>query len=164
MKGVGELVPQYYMPSPMYSPQQQRLAYLEQQQSYNSVPQQQIYLKGRPVASIDEARASMIDFDGSVFYFPDLANNRIYTKQINLDGTSTLRIYEMTQQKVPTSPSEESANSTEDLMKSASNLFVSKNDFSKTISALCAEIDKLKEGNLNNKPHDEPANATTYEF
>ena len=164
MKGVGELVPQYYMPSPMYSPQQQRLAYLEQQQSYNSVPQQQIYLKGRPVASIDEARASMIDFDGSVFYFPDLANNRIYTKQINLDGTSTLRIYEMTQQKVPTPPSEESANSTEDLMKSASNLFVSKDDFSKTISALCAEIDKLKEGNLNNKPHDEPANATTYEF
>lgn len=66
MKGVGELVPKYYMPSPMYSPQQQRLAYLEQQQSYNSVPQQQIYLKGRPVASIDEARASMIDFDGYV--------------------------------------------------------------------------------------------------
>ena len=43
-------------------------------------------LKGRPVSSIDEARATSIDFDGSVFYFPDLANKCIYTKQINLDG------------------------------------------------------------------------------
>jgi hypothetical protein len=37
-------------------------------------------LKGRPVASLDEAKATSIDFDGSVFYFPDLANRRIYTK------------------------------------------------------------------------------------
>jgi hypothetical protein len=40
-------------------------------------------------------RATSIDFDGSVFYFPDLANKRIYTKQINLDGTSTLNVYEL---------------------------------------------------------------------
>ena len=52
-------------------------------------------LKGRPVASLEEARASSIDFDGSVFYFPDLANKRIYTKQINMDGTSTLLMYEL---------------------------------------------------------------------
>ncbi len=37
-------------------------------------------LKGRPVSSIEEARAQSIDFDGSVFYFPDIANKRIYTK------------------------------------------------------------------------------------
>jgi hypothetical protein len=37
-------------------------------------------LKGRPVTSIDEARAASIDFDGSVFYFPDVANKCIYTK------------------------------------------------------------------------------------
>ena len=54
-------------------------------------------LKGRPVASLEEARASSIDFDGSVFYFPDLANKRIYTKQINMDGTSTLLMYELTE-------------------------------------------------------------------
>lgn len=53
------------------------------------------YLKGRLVSSIEEARAQTIDFDGSVFYFPDLANHRIYTKQINLDGTSTLNMYEL---------------------------------------------------------------------
>lgn len=53
-------------------------------------------LKGRPVASLDEARAAAIDFDGSIFFFPDLANKKIYTKQINLDGTMSLNIYEMT--------------------------------------------------------------------
>ena len=65
------------------------------------IPQQPIsqtvspFLKGRLVSSIEEARAQTIDFDGSVFYFPDLANHRIYTKQINLDGTSTLNMYEL---------------------------------------------------------------------
>jgi hypothetical protein len=47
------------------------------------------------VSSLEEARATSIDFDGSIFYFPDLANRRIYTKQINLDGTVTLNMYEL---------------------------------------------------------------------
>ena len=58
-------------------------------------------LKGRPVSSIEEVRAQTIDFDGSVFYFPDLANKRIYTKQINLDGTATLCLYEVKELPVP---------------------------------------------------------------
>ena len=52
-------------------------------------------LKGRLVTSLEEARATSIDFDGSIFYFPDLANKRIYTKQINMDGTATLCMYEL---------------------------------------------------------------------
>lgn len=36
-----------------------------------------------------------IDFDGSVFYFPDYANRRIYTKQINMDGTASINMYEL---------------------------------------------------------------------
>lgn len=52
-------------------------------------------LKGRPVASVEEARGSIIDFDGSIFFFPDLANKKIYTKQINPDGTATLCVYEL---------------------------------------------------------------------
>ena len=44
---------------------------------------------------MEEARATSIDFDGSVFYFPDLANKRIYTKQINADGTASLLMYEL---------------------------------------------------------------------
>lgn len=47
-------------------------------------------LKGRPVSSVDEARAASIDFDGSIFYFPDVANNCIYTKQINMDGSASI--------------------------------------------------------------------------
>lgn len=54
---------------------------------------QQIGLKGRPVSSLEEVRAAQIDFDGSIFIFPDTANNKIYTKQINLDGTASLNMY-----------------------------------------------------------------------
>lgn len=61
-------------------------------------------LKGRPVSSLDEARASSIDFDGTVFYFPDLANKRIYTKQINIDGTASLLMYELKEIPVETQP------------------------------------------------------------
>lgn len=56
---------------------------------------QQIPLKGRPVSSLEEVKAAPIDFDGSIFFFPDLANKRIYTKQINMDGTSSLFMYEL---------------------------------------------------------------------
>lgn len=79
------------------------------QQTQQITPQQPIYqqipqyrqappsqgLKGRLVSSLEEARATSIDFDGSVFYFPDLANKRIYTKQINMDGTASLCVYEL---------------------------------------------------------------------
>ena len=73
----------------------------QQQQTYPNyvvnrpIYQQPLGIKGRPVASIEEARASIIDFDGSIFYFPDLANKRIYTKQINMDGTVILNVYEL---------------------------------------------------------------------
>ena len=72
------------------------------QQSYNPYLRQappQTGLKGRPVSSLEEVRASSIDFDGSVFYFPDMANRRIYTKQINIDGTATLNVYELIELK-----------------------------------------------------------------
>lgn len=49
----------------------------------------------RPVSSIDEVKACPIDFDGSVFYFTDMANKKIYTKQINIDGTAAINIYEL---------------------------------------------------------------------
>lgn len=54
------------------------------------------YLKGRPVTSIDEARVAQIDFDGALNIFTDIANKRIYTKQINMDGTSSFNIYTLT--------------------------------------------------------------------
>ena len=91
---------------PYYSPQVQ-YPYMAQQQmtppaSMVAPPQRipyveqpQIGIKGRPVSSVEEVKAISIDFDGSVFFFPDLANQKIYTKQINLDGTSTINIYSL---------------------------------------------------------------------
>ena len=81
-----------------YYPQHNQVA--QQQPVYQQVPiyrqgPPQTGLKGRLVSSLEEARATSIDFDGSVFYFPDLANKRIYTKQINIDGTATLCMYEL---------------------------------------------------------------------
>ena len=80
-----------------YYPQNPQATQMPQAQ-----PRYQAYagLKGRPVSSIEEARAMSIDFDGSVFYFPDLANKRIYTKQINLDGTATILMYELKEMPV----------------------------------------------------------------
>ena len=65
------------------------------QPQYLNQRQNNLFLKGRPVSSIEEVKSMPIDFDGSIFYFPDLANNRIYTKQINLDGTASLCMYEL---------------------------------------------------------------------
>lgn len=56
----------------------------------------QNYLKCRPVSSIEEVRAAQIDLDGSLFVFPDIANQKIYTKQINPDGTAALNTYTLT--------------------------------------------------------------------
>lgn len=85
-----------------YYPQQTQVA---QQQPIYQMPvyrqgPPQTGLKGRLVTSLEEARATSIDFDGSVFYFPDLANKRIYTKQINIDGTASLCVYELREMPV----------------------------------------------------------------
>lgn len=78
--------PNFYQPTQTTN----RPAPIQQQ-----IPQQPSFLKGRLVASVEEVRATPIDFDGSVFFFPDLANKKIYTKQINLDGTAQLNMYEL---------------------------------------------------------------------
>ena len=76
----------------MYQPQQ---TYYQQQIRMPG-------LKGYPVSSFEEARAAVVDFDGSIFIFPDVINKRIYTKQINMDGTATLNMYELTALPPPT--------------------------------------------------------------
>ena len=90
--------------NPSYYPQYNRVPPVPQYMESMAQPQpsQFIGLKGRPVSSLEEARATSIDFDGSVFYFPDLANRRIYTKQINMDGTATLNVYEFKELPDPT--------------------------------------------------------------
>lgn len=63
--------------------------------NYQYMPNQHITLKGRPVSSLDEVRAIPVDFDGSLSFFPDIANRHIYTKQINMDGSATILMYEL---------------------------------------------------------------------
>lgn len=107
------MYPNYYSQQPIQSP------YLRPQQP------QQLGLKGRPVSSIDEVRASGIDFDGSIFYFPDIANKRIYTKQINIDGTAILNMYEL--KEMPTQVAD-------------SNLYVTRQEFNEVIAQLKAMV------------------------
>lgn len=72
-----------------------------QQQQASSLPRTGNYyspslLKGHQVSGLEEVRAASIDFDGSVFYFPDLANKRIYSKTISpIDGTAIINMYEL---------------------------------------------------------------------
>jgi hypothetical protein len=109
----------------MYSPQQQMVR--------PTYPNNGLYVsRVRPVSSLEEARASVIDFDGSVFYFPDAANKKIYTKQINLDGTSLLNMYVL--QEIPVAPQPEQL----------AAAYVSKDEFKQTVSLLLEEIEKMK--------------------
>lgn len=66
-------------------------------QAYQQMPMQPQapQLKGRYVSSIEEVRAAQIDFDGSLNFYPDIANQCIYTKQINTDGTALLKVYKL---------------------------------------------------------------------
>lgn len=126
--------------------------HMYQQQNYgyyptNNIPvgtnrvlgAQALGLKGRPVSSLDEVRATSIDFDGSIFYFPDLSNQKIYTKQINMDGTSTLRVYELSEQPIATSQNQQLP----------INNLVTKEEFEKTINTLVGEISTLKSSMTN---------------
>ena len=100
--------------------------------SMNQQQPQFVGLKGRPVSSLEEARAAAIDFDGSVFFFPDLANKRIYTKQINLDGTASMNMYEY--KEVPT----EALNSSN---------FVTRQEFDETLNDIKGALNMIVQQN-----------------
>lgn len=111
---------------PNYRPQQQP------QYNWNmQMPMQSLPLV-RQVSSIDEVKAAQIDFDGSVFYFPDVANKKIYTKSINMDGTVNINLYELSQIK------------TADQLNDSS--YVTKEEFDKAIVQLIKTYEsKLQE-------------------
>lgn len=124
---------------------QNRLNQMEQQygnmyqQSYQpqQIQQSQMQiLKGRPVSSYDEAKASMIDLDGSLFVFTDIANKRIYTKQIMLDGSAELKTYVLEEQPMmATEP-----------MKQNSDMYVLRSDFDKAMEQINGKINNIMEG------------------
>lgn len=92
-----------------------------QQQQPQQIPQNQ-FLKCRPVSSKNEASAYQIDLDGSLWVFPDIANGKIYTKQINIDGSASFNTYAY---------QEESANGDE---------YVKQSDFNKVINEILARM------------------------
>lgn len=123
---------------------QNRLNNLEQQQM-NMYQQQYIpqgsmsnvqIIKGRPVSSFDEAKASMIDLDGSMFVFTDIANKKIYTKQILLDGSAELKTYQLVE-------SEQNANE---------NKYVLREEFERRLK----EFKESLEGGIYNAENTKP--------
>lgn len=127
---------------------QNRMSQIEQQYNVGAFPQngypvQNIQqtntmqiLKGRPVSSFDEAKASMIDLDGSLFVFTDVANNCIYTKQILLDGTAEIKTYRLEQKQ----------NKNEAEIKTEQNKeYVLREEFENVVENLNKTIKELKE-------------------
>lgn len=101
------------------------------------------FLKCRPVSSKQEARAAQIDLDGSLWVFTDVANGKIYTKQINMNGTATFKTYAFTEDEDPYDNSE----------------YVTKQEFNKVIQDLMAVVQSMNQqtvepvnNNQNKKP------------
>lgn len=160
--------PQYYAnpavyANPMGNPsamQMQRLAQMEQQYPQfaqqplgQGITQQQapVYIKCRAVTSIDEAKAAMIDLDGSLHVFTDIPHKKIYTKQINLDGTASLNTYSLDELTPPTQSGATVPNSPKESA-------VSESVFTQTINSLQNRISTLEDkfeqrGGINVQPN-----------
>ena len=147
--------PQYYAnpaiyANPMSNPsamQMQRLAQMEQQYPQfaqqpmgQGITQQQapVYIKCRAVTSIDEAKAAMIDLDGSLHVFTDIPHRKIYTKQINLDGTASMNIYSL--DETPTT-----VQSGATVPNSAKESSVPESIFTQTINSIQSRISALED-------------------
>ena len=92
----------YYNPYGATQQMQQRLANLQQQQQMYQQPMPTMMppaqqIKGRPVTSIEEARAAQVDLDGTSTYFPAPAEGKIYEKLIGMDGLPIFRVYQLQQ-------------------------------------------------------------------
>lgn len=94
------------------NPMSQRLAELQQQQAYQQYspnalqgPQNVQMLKGRVVASVEEAKAAQVDLDGTTSYFASPGEGKIYTKSIGMNGLPVFVVYEAKQTAAPQQPS-----------------------------------------------------------
>ena len=94
----------------MYPVQQSRQAQYENFYGQNMQAAQQVqqpqFPAVRPVTGLEEVRAISIPFDGTVSYFSDKANSKIYTKCIDLNGLPQIQTYKL--EITPTKISEES--------------------------------------------------------
>lgn len=134
--------------NPAMQSAQQRLQMMEAQypQMGNSFPQQPPQqpqtpaapiLKGRPVSNEEEANAAMIDFDGSLFVFPDKAHGKIYTKQLGLDGNIIFQRYSVDN---PVAKPVEASPQTVDLSG-----YVREEDFNAAVQGLTEKLSKIEQ-------------------
>ena len=107
-----------------------------QAQNNQQIGTQMQILKGRPVSSFDEAKASMIDLDGSLFIFTDIGNKRIYTKQIMMDGTAELKTYVL----------EEQPNMMKEVKQNKNDIYVLKSDFDRVMEQINHRIKSIVDG------------------
>lgn len=120
------------------------------QQGYNTMPQQQTMLKGRPVANEEEANAAMIDFDGSMFVFPDKAHGKIYTKQLGLDGNIIFHRYSIDQPEAVAPVPQQQPSTQEPIDLSG---YVLKEDVEKAFSEMQDKLSRLEQrlANMNTR-------------
>ena len=123
-----------FQPNAYYYPNQPQQSYAPRQVPYE-MPQQNL-LKGRFVSSVDEVRAAQVDFDGSIFVFPDIANKKIYTKQIDLNGNVKLEEYDWV-------PIEKTA---------AVGDFVTKQEFEETMAKVKEAISQATQPQVTKQP------------
>ena len=55
----------------------------------------QMLIKGRMVAGLDEAKAAQFDLNGTPSFFPSLSENAIYVKSIDLNGLPVFQVYRL---------------------------------------------------------------------
>lgn len=90
---------QYGIQSPMYNQMQpMNQQPLQNQQiplQNNQINQSPFGNSVIPVGGIEEVKAYPIDFTGGITYFNDITNNRIYTKQLGLNGAPEIKVYSL---------------------------------------------------------------------
>ena len=89
---------QQQMYNPM-APYQDRLNQMQAQYNQQSIIQQNqpIGLNGEIVDSIDVVKAKNVDMSGNVTFYPKSDMSEIYTKQLQMDGTSRIVTYRAVQ-------------------------------------------------------------------
>ena len=110
--------------------------YYQQQPNVNRPLTNPFPLKGHFVSSFEEAKVANVDFDGSIFFFPDIANKKIYTKAIGMDGVAQLNMYELKPIPADLTPEE----------------YITRTEFNSTLEALIQKLQqpKVEENNKQN--------------
>lgn len=146
--------PNMYYGGQQYSYGNQQYQYGGQQYQYGNQPytsnqqlQQQVYC--RPVTSEEEAKAAIIELDGSLYIFTCLNQGKIYTKQLEMDGNAPLRTYELvgfSTNQIPVSTSES------EVKKDIEDLYAMYEKLDKEVSLLSDDFDMyLNEATKNSK-------------